>query len=225
MKQKITMKVHMECDSCRNKALKIASSIKGVTSVSIDEKDKDRVVVIGEDVDTVCLGRMLKKKFRTVTVLTVEEVKPKPPESKDKDKDRGKDKEKDKGKDKGKDKDKDKVRSCTICIVPPCNPCPTKCPGHCDPCSRCHSPKCHGDCKPCTKCESFKCHGDCKSCKRCGSFKCSGQCASSICVRPPPCYGQCPPWITCPSCCVKRPYDPYCYRVVYDSSPESCSIQ
>ncbi|KAI9112907.1 hypothetical protein K1719_016021 [Acacia pycnantha] len=216
----------MECDTCRNKALKIASSIKGVTQVSIEGNDKDRVVVIGEDVDTVSLGRMLKKKFRGVTVLTVEEVKPKPPEKKkddkdkDKDKEKGKDKDKDKGKD--KDKDKDKVKTCTICIVP-CNPFPGV---HCGPCSSCHSHKCHGDCKPCTKCESFKCHEDCKACVKCGSFKCSGQCAP-ICVRPPPppCYGHCPPSISCPSCCVKHPYDPYCYRVVYDSSPDSCSIQ
>lgn len=205
-----------------------------MTQVSIEGNDKDRVVVIGEDVDTVCLGRMLRKKFRGVTVLTVEEVKPpKPPENKDKDKDKDKDKGKekgkdDKGKDKGKDgkdkdKDKDKLKTCTVCIVP-CNPCPGL---HCDPCSRCHSQKCHGECKACAKCESLKCHGDCKACARCGSFKCSGQCAPSICLQPPlpACYGHCPPWMSCPSCCLKRPYDPYCYRVVYDSSADSCSIQ
>ncbi|XP_054796486.1 uncharacterized protein LOC129301807 isoform X2 [Prosopis cineraria] len=220
MQQKLTIKVNMECESCRNKALKIASSVKGVSSVAIEGNEKDRVVVKGEDVDTVCLGRMLKKKFRGVTVLTVEEDKPPKPQD-------GKGKGKDQ-KDKDKDKDKDKVRSCTVCIVPACynNPC-HKCSGQCGPCSRCQSSKCHGDCKPCTRCEALKCHGDCKACVRCGSYKCSGQCASSICVRPPQptCYGQCPPWISCPSCCVKRPYDPYCYRVVYDSCPDSCSIQ
>ncbi|KAK4280285.1 hypothetical protein QN277_011927 [Acacia crassicarpa] len=197
----------MECDSCRNKALKIASSIKGVTQVSIEGNDKDRVVVIGEDVDTVCLGRMLRKKFRGVTVLTVEEVKPpKPPKDKEKEKGEGKDTDKDKGK--GKDKDKDKVKTGTVCIVP-FNPFPGV---HCGPCSSCHSHKCHGDCKPCTKCESFKCQEDCKACVKCGSFKCSGHCAPT-CVRPPP-----PPFYG-------HPYDPYCYRVVYDSSPDSCSIQ
>ncbi|XP_054820209.1 heavy metal-associated isoprenylated plant protein 47-like [Prosopis cineraria] len=197
MKQKVTIKVVMECESCRNKALKIASMIKGVSSVAIEGDSKDRVVVTGEDVDTVCLGKMLKKKFRGVTVLTVEEVKAKKEDEKDK-----------------------KAKCCTVCIVP-CKACPKcesyRCEGGCEPCSKCESHRCDGGCKACSKCESHKCDGGCKACSRCRSYRCHGFCAYNVC------YGQCPPWISCPSCCVKPPYP--CYRVVYDSQPDSCSIQ
>ncbi|KAI9113816.1 hypothetical protein K1719_015067 [Acacia pycnantha] len=231
MKQKVTIKVGMECESCRNKALKIASMIKGVISVAIEGDSKDRVVVTGEDVDTVCLGRNLRKKFRIVTVLTVEEVKPK----------------------KDDDKKKEKSEVVTVCVVPPAHPCvrcrsPTcyggckpcskceshkcegkcepcskcwthKCEGGCKPCCKCHSYKCEGKCEPCGKCWSHKCDGGCKACSRCGSYRCHGHCAAAIC------YGQCPPWLSCPSCCSKPP-SALCYNVVYDQKPaDPCSIQ
>ncbi|XP_028786983.1 keratin-associated protein 5-11-like [Neltuma alba] len=145
----------MECESSRNKALKIASMIKGVTSVAIEGDSKDKVVVTGEDVDTVCLGRMLRKKFRCVTVLTVEEVKPK------------------------KEDDKDKPKCCTLCVVPlhPCVRCHSpKCDGGCKPCCKCQSPRCDGGCKPCCKCQSPRCDGGCKPCCKCQSHRCDGGC-------------------------------------------------
>ncbi|XP_054800867.1 uncharacterized protein LOC129304997 [Prosopis cineraria] len=223
MKQKVTLKVQMERETCRNKAFKIVSVVKGVSSVSMN--DKDQLVVTGEDVDTVCLGKLLRKKFSSVTVLTVEEVKPKAPEEKKK----------------KEEKDKDKLKTCSISIVPlnpcssrhssnchggDCQPCPQILPnpnlnchgtckscsncenlkrhGNCKPCTRCGSPKCLGSCKPCFRCESFKCHGSCKPCFRCRSYKCDGGCTSSLCLRPP-CTGQCPSWIPCSSCCFKNP--------------------
>ncbi|KAF7834603.1 keratin-associated protein 5-4-like isoform X1 [Senna tora] len=223
MKQKITIKVHMDCSKCRNKALKIAAQVPGVSSVSIDGNEKDRVVVIGEDVDTVCLGRHLKKKFRSVIILSVEEVKPPKPPAPTDQKAGGAAAAKD-GKD-GKDKQPNYT---TLCIVPV------------DPCCRCHSTKCGGQCGgPCSKCQSHKCHGDCKPCSKCQSHKCHGQCAD---LRPQPlpwqCQGQCPPWYGCATCYViKRgppapppwptAYDYPCggYRVVYDSNPDGCCIQ
>ncbi|TKY67299.1 hypothetical protein E2542_SST10191 [Spatholobus suberectus] len=36
---------------------------QGVTAVALDGDDNDRVVVTGDNVDTVCLANMLKKKF------------------------------------------------------------------------------------------------------------------------------------------------------------------
>ncbi|KAK4256569.1 hypothetical protein QN277_006275 [Acacia crassicarpa] len=205
--QKVTIKVGMECESCRNKALKIASMIKGVSAVAIEGDSKDQVVVTGEDVDTVCLGKSLRKKFRIVTVLTVEEVKPK------------------------KEEDK-KPKVVKVCVVPPAQPCviccsPT-CSGGCKPFSKCKSHKCRGKCgthkcgggcDPCSKCWSHECGGGCNACSRCGSYRCHGSCATVIC------YGQCPPWSSCTSCCSKPP-PALCYNVVYDQKPEdSCSIQ
>ncbi|KAK4257897.1 hypothetical protein QN277_007425 [Acacia crassicarpa] len=239
MKQKVTIKVGMECDCCRNKALKIASMIKGVSAVAIEGDSKDLVVVTGNDVDTVCLGRNLRKKFRIVTVLTVEEVKPPPPKKPDPPK---------------KEESKEKPKVVTVCMVQPAHPCvlccsPTchggckpcckcqshKCDGKCEHCGKCGSHKCEGGCKPCCKCQSHKCdgkceqcgkcgshkcEGGCKACSRCGSYRCHGHCAPAV-----SCYGQCPPWLLCPSCCTMPP-SARCYTVVYEAKPaDPCSIQ
>ncbi|XP_054793975.1 heavy metal-associated isoprenylated plant protein 41-like [Prosopis cineraria] len=78
MKQKIVKRVPMRCEDCRSKAMKIASMAKGrVNSVALDGEDRDRVVVVGEDVDPVCLAKKLRKKFRSATIVSVEEVKEK----------------------------------------------------------------------------------------------------------------------------------------------------
>ncbi|XP_028789168.1 disease resistance protein Pik-1-like isoform X2 [Neltuma alba] len=78
MKQKIVVQVPMHCDNCRTKALKIASVVKGrVHSVALEGGDRDRVVVVGEDVDSVCLAKDLRKKFTHATIVSVEEVKDK----------------------------------------------------------------------------------------------------------------------------------------------------
>ncbi|KAI9126515.1 hypothetical protein K1719_002111 [Acacia pycnantha] len=111
--------------------------------------EKEQLVVTGEDIDTVCLGKLLKKKFCSVIVLTVEEVKPKAPEEKK------------------KEEKKPKPKPSTICIVPfnpPSSFHSTNC--HSDSKPSClilpkPNPNCHGTCKSCTNCESLKCHGDC----------------------------------------------------------------
>ncbi|KAI4350965.1 hypothetical protein L6164_005367 [Bauhinia variegata] len=76
MKQKIILKVQLDCDKCRSKTLKIAAEAKGVSSVSLEGDDRDKLVVTGE-VDAVCLARVLRKKFRCVTLQSVEDVKKK----------------------------------------------------------------------------------------------------------------------------------------------------
>ncbi|KAJ7963509.1 Heavy metal transport/detoxification protein [Quillaja saponaria] len=75
MKQKIVIQVQMDCEKCRGKALKIAAVAQGVSSVSIEGKDKDQVVVVGDEVDSVCLAKMLRKKFRHAKIVSVQEVK------------------------------------------------------------------------------------------------------------------------------------------------------
>ncbi|XP_054819065.1 disease resistance protein Pik-1-like, partial [Prosopis cineraria] len=78
MKRKIVIQVPLSCESCRSKALKIASKATGrVNSVALEGADRDRVVVVGEDVDSVCLAKDLRKKFGHATIVSVEEVKEK----------------------------------------------------------------------------------------------------------------------------------------------------
>ncbi|GMY30806.1 heavy metal-associated isoprenylated plant protein 47-like [Fagus crenata] len=69
------MKVQMNCEKCRTKALKIASVAKGVNSVAIEGADKSQVVVIGEEVDSACLTRSLRKKLGHATIVSVQELK------------------------------------------------------------------------------------------------------------------------------------------------------
>ncbi|PON37332.1 Heavy metal-associated domain containing protein [Parasponia andersonii] len=72
-KTKIVVKVNsMNCDKCRTQALKTAAAATGVISVKIDG---DKVEVIGDGVDPVCLTRLLRKKFCFVTLESVGEVK------------------------------------------------------------------------------------------------------------------------------------------------------
>ncbi|XP_057983422.1 heavy metal-associated isoprenylated plant protein 47-like [Malania oleifera] len=74
MKQKIVVRVQFNCDKCRSKALRIAASAYGVTSVAIGGGDKDEVVVTGEGVDPTTLTASLRKKFRFATIRSVQEL-------------------------------------------------------------------------------------------------------------------------------------------------------
>ncbi|KAJ1381366.1 keratin-associated protein 10-2-like [Sesbania bispinosa] len=183
--------------------------LTGVTSVSLEGDDKDRISVTGDNVDTVCLANQLKKKFRCVIILSVEEhvvlfsVKHAP------------------------------SVTAQVAMSPKCHghchPC-TKCESHkCDGkcviiCFKCQSPKCGGECKPCSKCQNSKCPGQCP-CPNCHNNKCNG---CKPCNKPPPSpyFRPCPPWCTCPRCYVPypSPCPPYPCRVVYDPYPDSCSI-
>ncbi|XP_010091452.2 heavy metal-associated isoprenylated plant protein 47 [Morus notabilis] len=75
MKQKIVVKVHMSCEKCRTKAMKVAAVESGVISVQISGEGKDQVVVVGDEIDSVSLTRSLRKKVGPATLLSVEEVK------------------------------------------------------------------------------------------------------------------------------------------------------
>ncbi|KAH1211779.1 hypothetical protein AAZX31_14G049700 [Glycine max] len=73
--KRIVIKVQLETDKCRSKALKIAAKSQGVQSLSLEEEsNNDQVVVIGNDVDPVCLVNQLRKKFRYATLLSVEDL-------------------------------------------------------------------------------------------------------------------------------------------------------
>ena len=56
----------------------------GVSSVALEGKDRDQVVATGEDVDAVCLAKVLRKKFGHATIESVEDVKDKKEEKEEK---------------------------------------------------------------------------------------------------------------------------------------------
>ncbi|XP_057765364.1 heavy metal-associated isoprenylated plant protein 16-like isoform X1 [Salvia miltiorrhiza] len=77
MKKKIVINVPMHCDKAKSKAMKIAVAVQGVASVSIGANDK--LEVVGEEVDSVCLVNCLRKKFCFADIISVAEAKPQPP--------------------------------------------------------------------------------------------------------------------------------------------------
>ncbi|GAU30746.1 hypothetical protein TSUD_145430 [Trifolium subterraneum] len=209
----MVIKLQMDCDKCRNKALKTAAEVKGVTSVSLEGDDKDRIAVTGDNVDTVCLANQLKKKFSCVTILTIEEVKKKT--------------EEEKKKEEAKKKEEEKKKMMEACrdVLFGCNKCHnSSCSGKCSKCTICESTKCDGKhCVTiCFKCENPKSNCSCKSnCSICDNHNCNG-------CKPKPPSPQCPQWCTCHKC--YAPYQP-CYNpcppnymVCYDPNPDSCTI-
>ncbi|KAK3144515.1 hypothetical protein QOZ80_4AG0314120 [Eleusine coracana subsp. coracana] len=84
VKQKIVIKVSMPSEKSRAKVMTLVSGASGVISMGVTGGDKDRLEVIGEDVDAVSLVSCLRKKFGHVKMLLVEEVKDKKPEEKKK---------------------------------------------------------------------------------------------------------------------------------------------
>ncbi|KAL2321154.1 hypothetical protein Fmac_030123 [Flemingia macrophylla] len=233
MKQKITVELEMHCDKCRNKALKIAAEVPGVTSVSLEGDNKNRVAATGEDVDMVCLVNQLKKKFRSVIIVTVEDMIKAAEEKKKKEEADKKKKEEEEEERREREKKLKKLLHAALCKKCHSSSCHGKCNIICTKClsTSCDGecfivsvqcderPKCIGHCKPCSNCHSSNCDG-CKPCSNCHSSNCGG------CKPTPP---PCPKWCTCPKCYV--PNYPACYYpypnqvVYYDSCPDSlCSI-
>ncbi|KAI4306259.1 hypothetical protein L6164_029552 [Bauhinia variegata] len=64
MKQKIIIRVRLDCEKCRKKALKIAAVEQGVNSVALEGEEKDLLVVTGDGVDSVSLTKVLRKKLQ-----------------------------------------------------------------------------------------------------------------------------------------------------------------
>ncbi|KAK9268971.1 hypothetical protein L1049_000738 [Liquidambar formosana] len=79
--QKIVMKVQLNSDKCRSKAMKLVRLVfffmRSVSSVEIQGADKDELVVIGERVDSVGLTNLLRKKVGYAAIVKVEEMKAK----------------------------------------------------------------------------------------------------------------------------------------------------
>ncbi|KAI4296082.1 hypothetical protein L6164_036071 [Bauhinia variegata] len=77
MKQKIVMKVQMNCKKCRTKALKVAAAANGVNFVGLEGQEKEKLVVIGDGVDAANLAISLRKKVGYTDLLSVSEEKDK----------------------------------------------------------------------------------------------------------------------------------------------------
>ncbi|XP_062224806.1 disease resistance protein Pik-1-like [Phragmites australis] len=84
-KQKIVIRVSMPCEKSRSKAMALVARADGVSSMGIAGDERDRLEVVGDGVDTVCLVRCLRKKIGHAELLQVEEVKEKKPEEKPED--------------------------------------------------------------------------------------------------------------------------------------------
>ncbi|XP_048234911.1 disease resistance protein Pik-1-like [Ricinus communis] len=63
MKQKLVIKISMNDQKSRSKALKIIVGFSGIESAALGEEDKSKIVVIGDGVDSVKLTSILRKKL------------------------------------------------------------------------------------------------------------------------------------------------------------------
>ncbi|CAN6248993.1 unnamed protein product [Urochloa humidicola] len=70
----------MPCERSRSRAMSLAARADGVISVAITGDARDKLKVVGDGVDPVCLVSCLRKKVGHAEILQVEEVKEKKPE-------------------------------------------------------------------------------------------------------------------------------------------------
>ncbi|OIV96041.1 hypothetical protein TanjilG_27145 [Lupinus angustifolius] len=71
------MKVEMHSQKCRSRVLKIASGTRGVEYVGIEGEDKDRVVVVGDEVDAANLTICMRRKVGYTDLISVSKVEAK----------------------------------------------------------------------------------------------------------------------------------------------------
>ncbi|KAK6229921.1 hypothetical protein SCA6_018872 [Theobroma cacao] len=67
--------LYLKPDRSSTNSLTVSLPRAGVNEVAIQGKEKDELVVIGDEVDSVKLARCLRKKLRTATILSVKEKK------------------------------------------------------------------------------------------------------------------------------------------------------
>ncbi|XP_062107086.1 heavy metal-associated isoprenylated plant protein 16-like [Humulus lupulus] len=76
MKQKVVIKVALNDQKCRTKALKTAVGVDGVTQASL-QQEKSQIEVTGEDIDVVLLTTLLRKSLKRAEVVSVSPVEKK----------------------------------------------------------------------------------------------------------------------------------------------------
>nr|VDD45595.1 unnamed protein product [Brassica oleracea] len=67
------IKLSVNCDRCRRKAMEVAVNAKGVISVAIEGESGDDLVVVGDGIDAACLVDTLRKKACYAMLETLEE--------------------------------------------------------------------------------------------------------------------------------------------------------
>ncbi|XP_021889990.1 uncharacterized protein LOC110808720 [Carica papaya] len=82
MKQKMVVKVSMNGDKSRSKALKIVVGVSGVESAALKGDDKCQIEVIGNGIDAVQLTTLLRKGVGYTELMTVGAADEKKPEEK-----------------------------------------------------------------------------------------------------------------------------------------------
>ncbi|XP_054818096.1 disease resistance protein Pik-1-like [Prosopis cineraria] len=76
MKQKIVIEVPLKCEKCRTNAITIASEAIGVESATLERKERDQVVIIGEGVDASLVTKSLRKKLNYAHLVAVSQIQP-----------------------------------------------------------------------------------------------------------------------------------------------------
>ncbi|XWS36666.1 hypothetical protein CRYUN_Cryun20dG0105000 [Craigia yunnanensis] len=74
MKQKMVVKVNMNGQKSRSKALKIAVGLSGVESASLKGDDKSQIEVTGDGVDPVQLTNLIRKSVGHAELVSVSAV-------------------------------------------------------------------------------------------------------------------------------------------------------
>ncbi|XP_050279496.1 heavy metal-associated isoprenylated plant protein 47-like [Quercus robur] len=76
MKQKVVIRVNLNNGkkNARTKALQIAVGVQGVESVSLQGEDSSQIVVVGNDIDSVHLISLLRKKVGSAELMSLSPI-------------------------------------------------------------------------------------------------------------------------------------------------------
>ncbi|KAG9448781.1 hypothetical protein H6P81_008746 [Aristolochia fimbriata] len=77
MKQKTVLKLQMSDPKTRCKAMKAVAGVQGVLSAAIEGEDKNKIVVIGEGVDSIYLTTLLRKTMGFAELISVTPIEQK----------------------------------------------------------------------------------------------------------------------------------------------------
>ncbi|XP_058112010.1 heavy metal-associated isoprenylated plant protein 46-like [Magnolia sinica] len=81
--QKLVMKVQMNGPKGRSKAMKVVVGVPGVISASLEGEDMNQIVVIGNEVDSFVLIKLLRKKIGFAELVSLGPVEEKETKSKE----------------------------------------------------------------------------------------------------------------------------------------------
>ncbi|KAM4071132.1 hypothetical protein ACB094_11G038800 [Castanea mollissima] len=76
MKQKVVIRITLNNGkkNARSKAMQIAVGVQGVESVSLQGEDNSQIVVVGDNIDSVNLTSLLRKKVGSAELMSVSPI-------------------------------------------------------------------------------------------------------------------------------------------------------